>query len=135
VNEPSRFPLHLRLYLAGALIFIAGLVAATLIYRNANDADERAYAAMDNAQYEYQLERLGGKAMVMVAQFNHWLSSLWHGQRLAYTVAAIAFAAALTCVMAGEKMAEQADRRAERAREREEATAQDDDDTVPWGKQ
>ena len=38
-----------------------------------------------------------GMAMVYAVRFNEWLSSLWHGKRLAVTVAVLAMVIALAC--------------------------------------
>ncbi|MFL6574606.1 MAG: hypothetical protein ACJ8G4_22835 [Burkholderiales bacterium] len=37
--------------------------------------------------YVHQLERFGGKAAVMFAQFNRWFVRLWEGRQLGITVA------------------------------------------------
>ena len=47
--------------------------------------------------YEHNLEVIGGKLNVYLAQFDDWFASLWHGTALAYTVAVLAVAIALAC--------------------------------------
>jgi hypothetical protein len=81
-----------RLYLAGAVILIAGWVAAALVFVTATggvDADTVAYRIIGEHAYPVRLgeskrelqklERLGGKATVWTVEFDDWLGSLWHG--------------------------------------------------------
>jgi len=55
-----------------------------------------------------QLERLGGMASVRTAELDEWLSSLWHGRRLAMTLAALGFVAGAACWRVGGLMSEEA---------------------------
>jgi hypothetical protein len=90
-------PLEARLRRAGAIVLALGLAAAAAIYALAAPDDDALAAAMDNKGYEFQLERIGGKAAVLAAEFNRWFEGLWQGRHLAYTVAILATAAALGC--------------------------------------
>lgn len=80
-----------RLYLVSAAVLLAGLCCAGLIYFTAaNPSDD----VTDNGpeyskMYTHDLELYGGKANVLAAEFSHWFAGLWHGQRLAFTVACI----------------------------------------------
>ena len=47
--------------------------------------------------YQHNLELMGGKLGVMLADFSDWFASLWHGKRLGYTVACISIATAAGC--------------------------------------
>ena len=99
-----------RLRLAGIVILVAGLLATVFVYVAASGpavADAlgyrivggQAYAAPDDSARELQqLERIGGKAAVMTFKFQRWFSSLWQGQRLAYTLLLLSAAAALLCL-------------------------------------
>jgi hypothetical protein len=107
-EQPARkppLPVHLRFHYAGAAILAAGLAGAALIYLltpapgGAELADE-----LMRRQYEFQLERMGGKALVLTTQFTQWFASLWHGQKLAYTVAALSTVAALACFWIGGRL-------------------------------
>src|SRR5215472_5253342 len=81
----------------GFAVLVLGLVAATLVYVFAAD-DQDAEAAREIAEgrmYQHDLEVMGGKMMVYLAQFNDWFASLWHGTSLAATVAVLSVAIAL----------------------------------------
>jgi hypothetical protein len=99
-----------RLRLAAGLILIVGVLAAVIVYiAAANEADPdalgyeivggQAYAigAGDSSRELQQLERLGGKAAVQTFKFQRWVDSLWHGQRLAYTLLLLSAAVAGLC--------------------------------------
>lgn len=103
--------IQIRLYLIGAAILFGGLLSASWIYLAAtddvNDSDIFSYEIVngqkyavtkaDSKRYHYEMERLGGKFNVILDEFNQWLSSLWHGKRLAYTIALLAIVVALAC--------------------------------------
>jgi len=78
-----------RLRFAAAAILIVGLASAIWIYLNAasSDRDALGYTPEESKQYLRAMELYGGKANVLAAQLRQWLDSLWHGTRLAYTVA------------------------------------------------
>jgi hypothetical protein len=100
-----------RLRLAGIVILVAGLLATVFVYIAASGmtapdplgyrivgGQAFAIAADDSARELQQLERIGGKAAVMTFKFQRWFSSLWQGQRLAYTLLLLSAAAALLCL-------------------------------------
>jgi len=93
-----------RLRACGAAIFAIGFAAAALIYlfapvdRDAAVADAIAGARM----YRHNLELMGGSMGVMIADFDRWFASLWHGRALAGTVAVLAICAALVCFVAAQ---------------------------------
>ena len=78
-----------RLQITAVLILIAGLITAVGIYVSAarSSDDMVAYEIEHSKQYQRTLELYGGKANVLAAQLTQWFDSLWHGTRLAYTVA------------------------------------------------
>jgi len=77
-----------RFRLAAVAILIIGLVAAIWIYLAAVPADNAlGYDPMQSKKYLHDLELYGGKANVLAVQIMDWFESLWHGTRLAYTVA------------------------------------------------
>ena len=89
-------PLHKRIYRAGMVILVAGLLSAAMVYVFA--ADTAATIELgDRRINEFQIERIGGKATVYVVRFNEWLGSLWHGRQLAFTIGAISVFIALIC--------------------------------------
>ena len=80
-----------RLRFVAAVILIGGLAGATWIYLSAAPPDDAlAYDPMQSKKYLHDLELYGGKANVLAAQLMGWFESLWHGARLAYTVACAA---------------------------------------------
>lgn len=98
-----------RLHLIGAAILLGGLLCAAGIYLAAPDDSGDSsiigyemgnghkypiYAA-ESKSYQYQMERLGGNYMVLSDELSRWLSSLWHGRQLAYTIAFLSIVAAL----------------------------------------
>ena len=91
--------LHRRVHQAGYWILGLGIATAVMIYMAA------VYAApggdvpnfTEDRGFNFALERLGGKAAVYLAAFNYWFASLWHGTRLAFTVATLSVVAALMC--------------------------------------
>jgi hypothetical protein len=94
-----RRPPHEVVQIWGVAVLASGLAAATLIYIFAAD-DRDAEAAREIAggrMYQHDLEVMGGKMMVYLAQFNDWFASLWHGTSLAATVAVLSVAIALGC--------------------------------------
>ena len=105
-----------RLYLSGAAILLAGWLGAATIYANAGDesSDTLGYEfvngvaypilAYESKAYRHDLERFGGKAAIMADDFSRWLSGLWVGKRLAYTLATLATAAALACVLTARRL-------------------------------
>jgi len=97
----------------GSLILVLGLALAALVYLTAPpDADASAgnhntgtaaysIAPRDSKQYFSDVENVGGKPALLADDLNWWLADLWHGKRLAYTVAALAMALALACYVTG----------------------------------
>jgi hypothetical protein len=71
------------------MILAVGLASALWIYLAAGPApgDISADDPTDSKQYQRQMELYGGKANVLAADLVRWLGSLWHGRRLAVTVA------------------------------------------------
>ncbi len=96
-----------------AIILIAGLFAAALIYRSAVDAERNALGYVqgdgtsypvtpeDSKKYLRDMELYGGKANVLADELRRWFSGLWHGKSLAYTVAVISILLALGVYGAG----------------------------------
>jgi hypothetical protein len=86
----------------GMIILAVGLGSAVCIYWNASDADD----ATDSLTKRdvYQLEKLGGKELVLSSQLQEWFSSLWHGRRLALTVACASLAASALSFLAARKL-------------------------------
>ena len=77
-------------------VLVIGLAFAAAIYLSAQPppGNPLGYEPEDTKKYLRDLEFYGGKGNVVATEFREWLASLWHGKRLAYTVAAITVAAA-----------------------------------------
>ena len=75
--------------LIAVAILVLGLGGALWIYVAAVLApgDISGEDPTDSKQYQRQMELYGGKANVLAADLMRWLGSLWHGRRLALTVA------------------------------------------------
>jgi hypothetical protein len=99
-SPPS--PLQKRLYFTGAAILLAGFIAAALIYASAPPPDSAVamYSIVD-PRYQIELQQIGGNAAVLMAQFHQWFDSLWHGVRLAYTIAVLGIIGAGVCFFIG----------------------------------
>lgn len=116
---PGKFSTpHRRLQLAGLIVLLVGLLAALCVHvwaAGTPDPNAAGYRIVNGHAYavpfdsasgeEQQLERLGGKAAVWTYRFDRWLASLWHGQRLAYTLAVLSTAIALACFYVAGLMA------------------------------
>lgn len=103
----SNSELKKRLRLSCLIILVAGLCSAALIYQFAEDVvdDSLGYqmvngtayplSVRDYKMYQHELERFGGKTLVMFDDFNHWFTQLWLGKALAGTVAWISILVSL----------------------------------------
>src|SRR5262245_60002128 len=78
-----------RLQITAVLVLIVGLTTAVGIYVSAarSTDDMVAYEIQHSKQYQRTLELYGGKANVVAVEITQGFDSLWHGTRLAYTVA------------------------------------------------
>ena len=86
----------------GIVILVVGLGTAVCIYWNASDADDTTDSLTKHDVYE--LEKLGGKELVLSSQLQEWFSSLWHGRRLALTIGCASTAAAALSFLAARKL-------------------------------
>jgi hypothetical protein len=77
-------------------ILAVGFAAALAIFVSARAApgNPLGYEPEDTKKYLHDLELYGGKANVMAEELRHWFASLWHGRRLAATVACLTVLAA-----------------------------------------
>jgi len=79
-----------RYQFAAAAILIVGFASAIWIYLTAAPSIDDPLGLENSRQYIHALELYGGKANVLAVKLNQWFDSLWHGTRLAYTVACAA---------------------------------------------
>jgi hypothetical protein len=83
-GDDARPPCHERVFHAGLIILVGGLLCAALVYVLSPEAPaNRTEVEFANPRaYEFQIERLGGKAAVYAVRFNEWFLGLWHGRQL-----------------------------------------------------
>jgi hypothetical protein len=113
--------LQKRLNLLGVIFLAGGLLAAGSIlwtmgrvpedgppaigYEVGNGYSYPITAKMDK-RHDMQMEQIGGKANVAVAEFADWCGSLWHGRRLAYTVAVLCVGSCFVCFYLARQLPE-----------------------------
>jgi hypothetical protein len=80
-----------RLRFVAGVILAVGLASAIWIYLIAASSTDDAlgYDPEESKQYLRAMELYGGKANLLAAEFRRWFDGLWHGRRLAYTVACV----------------------------------------------
>ncbi len=73
------------------LLLLIGFGLALTVFVTTQPASVDPFA--DNPQaakmHDRQLEMIGGKASIMTSDFQSWLGSLWHGRKLAVTLAVL----------------------------------------------
>jgi len=100
---------------ASGFILVFGLLAAAIVYLttpqigadSSNHAlGTAAYSIVprDSKQYFSDVQNVGGKTALLADDLNWWLADLWHGRRLAYTMAALSMIFALTCFVTGHAL-------------------------------
>src|SRR5215471_15627526 len=91
----------------GAAILVVGLICAGLIYVFTSDDRDLEIAAeiASGRMYQHNLELMGGKLGIVLADVNDWFASLWHGKRLAGTIAVLAIVTGSGCFWVASLMA------------------------------
>lgn len=79
---------------AGFVILVLGLASAALIAFGSRPSD---FEDSVDSHEAGAIERIGGTATVRAVQLDQWLSSLWHGERLAWTLAVLSLAVCGGC--------------------------------------
>jgi hypothetical protein len=99
----------------GIFILCAGLVSACFVYWSADEAqrvtgysivgqDTYEIIDMDSKSDRLEVERYGGTSAVIVHNINSWISGLFRGKRLAFTLAVTAAILAYACFWAANEM-------------------------------
>ena len=70
-------------------ILLIGLASALAIFLTAPLEDTLAWDPSDSKQYLRQMETVGGRGNELATEIRLWFGSLWHGERLAVTVAVL----------------------------------------------
>jgi hypothetical protein len=80
-----------------AAILAVGLSAAVVIFFTAQPppGNPLGYEFTDSKPYLRDVEMIGGKANLLTAQFRTWVTGLFQGRSLAYTIAFLTIALAL----------------------------------------
>ncbi len=81
---------HRLVQRAGLAIAAIGLLASAGVWWRAT-ADPETDLVMRQREMR-EVARLGGTAAVQTVKFDEWASSLWHGERLAFTLALLSLA-------------------------------------------
>ncbi len=76
-------------------ILFTGLTVALVIFIWAGPPSDRSGdRPEDSKKYLRQMEEYGGTANVLASEAREWFEGLWHGRRLAMTIACLALLAA-----------------------------------------
>src|SRR5471032_1467434 len=89
----------------GLALIATGLVAGAAVHFYAAAADPDADAMAQQREMR-EVARLGGTATVQTVKFNLWLASLWHGERLGWTLALLGLVVGGACWHVGGLMGE-----------------------------
>jgi hypothetical protein len=94
--------LQARLRLVGVGILVVGLLAATAVDLMARSGAGGVGA--DTKNYEYQMEFIGGKSNLLASEITDWFSGLWHGRKLAQTLAFLSVVGSLACFFVAHRL-------------------------------
>jgi hypothetical protein len=97
-------PSHRLVQRIGLAIIATGFIAGAGVYLCAGADPDADLVAQQREMRE--LARLGGTAAVQTVKFNLWLGSLWHGERLAATLAVLGLVLGGACWRIGGLMGE-----------------------------
>jgi hypothetical protein len=108
-----------RVRLVLVAILALGWGAAVTVYVRAPAVEDNPdlQQMKESKKYLRELERMGGKMVVLTTDIDDWLASLWEGKARAYTIAALTVAAAGAYVLAERVAARIADEDGERPRD------------------
>jgi hypothetical protein len=89
--------------IAGAVCLASGVSAAVLLASPAepcfdpSDPSCESYDPVTARQEDFQLERIGGQALVFTTRLNRWLATWFHGSKLAGLISVVSLLAAVWC--------------------------------------
>ncbi len=110
----------------GVALLLIGLLVSSLVFVTATPGDMNANGVSSNLYvltrenskgYNRELERMGGKSLLLASDLADWFDSLWQGRRLAGTLFLLFTGAAGVCFWASsfppeeQKPVDPADRR------------------------
>jgi len=98
--------LRRRLLRIGTCILVAGLLSAAFVFRSAppvrKDLDPLVFGRSKRDLDE--MERIGGKSVILAVELDDWIGSLWHGRRLAYTLTFVSVGSSLMCFFLAHRL-------------------------------
>ena len=94
--------LQARLRVVGLCILAAGMLAATFVAGFTSSGGD--VSMPDTKRNVYQMEVLGGKANILATEIREWVGSLWHGRRLAYTLACVSVSSSFICLFFAHRL-------------------------------
>ena len=106
LDQRAKTPTMILMQRIAAGILVVGLSVSAMVFALApagvdeNDAGPYLSSIGNSKKQRSDLERIGGKAAVVAAEFNEWFDGLWHGRRLAGTLAVLTIGASLLCFLA-----------------------------------
>jgi hypothetical protein len=111
-----------RLRLTGTIVLVTGLLGAGVIYVETAPPETNSglgyattgpfsttYAPGETKRSEAQNEIIQGKGGMLFTDIREWVNSLWHGRKLASTVAVLSVVTFLVCLFLAHPLLAQAD--------------------------
>ena len=91
-----------RRNVVSAAVLLAGLAVALVIRLTATPPASSPLGNQADVSKKYlrEMERFGGKANLMAEDFREWFDGLWHGRRLAGTIAVLSALGAMVLFVA-----------------------------------
>jgi hypothetical protein len=85
---------------------VAGLLSAALVFLAApTDRTDSDQLEIGRSKHDLdQMERIGGKSVILGVEFDDWIGSLWHGRRLAYTLTFISVGSSIVCFFLAHRL-------------------------------
>jgi len=105
-EKPERTPYQNLMRKIAIGIMVGGLSVSAVVFVTAPPEVEEDYLGVyvtsihNSKRYLLELERIGGKAAVVAVELSDWFKGLWHGRRLAGTLAVLSVGASLLCFLA-----------------------------------
>jgi hypothetical protein len=99
--------------LASAVWTVALLVGPAESCFDPSDPACESYDPVTARQEDFQLERIGGQALVFTTRFNRWLATWFHGPRLAGLISVFSLLVAVWCYREAHWLKEEEDEKKE----------------------
>jgi hypothetical protein len=95
-----------RLRVVALAVLVIGLASSVSIYIAAAPPKPNplGYEPEDSKQYLREIQMYGGTANLLATELREWLASLWHGKRLAYTIATFSILFAAGCLFVAGRL-------------------------------